>query len=137
MTLGAWALELIFSSYRIKGVEMKANLATNAVIHYLNVTSIHVLQYLLSSFDRKLETWTIKICVDLIVLWDIRFSWGIHFKAQGAFKSLCELVDQVVSSLAEIVHLFKQYVVKGQFLIEFRFQFLRIQENSQTLLVRS
>ena len=27
---------LIFSSYRIKGVEMKANLATNAVIHYLN-----------------------------------------------------------------------------------------------------
>ena len=125
MTLGPWALELIFSSYRIRGVVMKANLATNAVIHYLNVTSIHVLQYLLSSFDRKLETWTIKICVDLIVLWDIRFSWGIHFKAQGAFKSLCELVDQVVSSLAEIVHLFKQYVVKGQFLIEFRFQFLR------------
>ena len=36
MTLGAWALELIFSSYRIKGVQMKANLATNAVIHYLN-----------------------------------------------------------------------------------------------------
>ena len=56
MTLGLGALELIFSSYRIRGVGMKANLATNAVIHYLNVTSIHVLQYLLSSFDRKLET---------------------------------------------------------------------------------
>ena len=116
MTLGAWALELIFSSYRIRGVMMKANLATNAVIHYLNVTSIHVLlQYLLSSFDRKLETWTIKICVDLIVLWDIRSSWGIHFKAQGAFKSLCELVDQVVSSLAEIVHLFKRCCKKSVF----------------------
>ena len=136
MTLGPWALELIFSSYRIRGVVMKANLATNAVIHYLNVTSIHVLQYLLSSFDRKLETWTIKICVDLIVLWDIRSSWGIHFKAQGAFKSLCELVDQVVSSLAEIVHLFKQGCKKSV-LIKLKFQLLRFDRISQTLLVRS
>ena len=34
---------------------MKANLATNAVIHYLNVTSIHGLQYLLSFLDRGLQ----------------------------------------------------------------------------------
>ena len=57
--------KLIFSSYRIKGVEMKANLATNAVIHYLNFTSILGLQYLLSSFDRRWET--IEKFVDLIV----------------------------------------------------------------------
>ena len=88
----------------------------------------------------SIECWKheqLKKSVDLIVFGDIRFSWCVHFQAEGAFKSLCELVDQVVSSLAEIVHLCKQFVVKGQFLIEFRFQFLRIQENSQTLLVRS